>query len=57
MVSQKKWETLSANEKIETLHTEVKAAGSNTRSLKKAVSALAVWVNDIRRFLGMNQPV
>jgi hypothetical protein len=56
-VSQKRWTSLSTNEKIETLHAEIKTTKSDSRSLKKIVVGLVARVNDIRRYLGMKQPV
>jgi hypothetical protein len=53
VVSQKKWTSLSANEKLDTLHAEIKTTNANTRSLKKIVTAVVARVNDMRRYMGM----
>jgi len=54
VVSQRRWSTLSPDEKIEVLHEEVQTSQSNTRSLRKVVNGLIERIGEIRRYLGMN---
>ena len=53
MVSQKKWDHLSTEQKVDVLHDEIKHTESNTRSLKKIVTGITSRMNEIRRYLGM----
>ena len=55
MASKKKWAALSTNEKIETLHEEIKSTESNTRSLKRLMTDLVSRVGEVRRYLGMHR--